>query len=69
MRRQKIVLDLMFADLALNSFNGYFSSTHGRTYTHKMDAGRDSTRGVMHLAFGLHTQNTGNLNRQHAGRV
>ncbi len=59
--KSKIVLDLMFADLALNSFRGYFGSTHGRTYTHKMDAGRDSTRGAVNLAFGLHEKNTGNM--------
>ncbi|MEM1113352.1 MAG: hypothetical protein AAGI11_15675 [Pseudomonadota bacterium] len=56
-----IVLDLMFADLALNSFQGFFSSTHGRTYSQKEDAGRDSTRGAVHMAFDLHTQNTGNM--------
>jgi hypothetical protein len=56
-----IVLDLMFADLALNTFDGTFGSTHGRTYTHKMDGNRDSTRGAVNLAFGLHTRNTGNM--------
>ena len=59
--KAKIVLDLLFADLALNTFQGSFASTHGRTYTHKMDSNRDSTRGAVHLAFGLHTRSTGNM--------
>lgn len=59
--KAKIVLDLMFADLALNNFHGNFGSTHGRTYTHKMNGNRDSTRGAMHLAYGLHSQKTGNM--------
>ena len=59
--KSRIVLDLMFADMALNHFQGNFGSTHGRTYTHKMDGTRDSTRGAMHLAFGLHTQKLGDM--------
>lgn len=59
--KSKIVLDLMFADLALNTFQGGFNSTHGRTYTHKMDSNRDSTRAAVNLAYGLHTQTSGNF--------
>jgi hypothetical protein len=59
--KSRIVLDLMLADLALNNFKGSFGATHGRTYTHKMDGNRDSTRGAMHMAFGLHSQSTGNM--------
>ncbi|MEM8547858.1 MAG: hypothetical protein AAGF46_06820 [Pseudomonadota bacterium] len=59
--KSKIVLDLMFADLALNHFRGNFGATHGRTYTGKMNGNRDSTRGAMHLAFDLHSQATGNM--------
>lgn len=59
--KARIVLDLMFADLALNNFRGNFGATHGRTYTHKMNGNRDSTRSAMHLAFGLHSPRPGNM--------
>ncbi|MAT93687.1 MAG: hypothetical protein CME59_13900 [Halioglobus sp.] len=52
--KSRIVLDTLFADIALNSFNGFFSSTHGRTYRqHKMNGSYDATRGIMHLIWGL----------------
>lgn len=53
LNKARIVLDLIIADLAINSFGGSFGSTHGRTYLHKMNGNIDATRGMMHLAFGL----------------
>ncbi len=48
-----MVLDLIFADMALNQFRGTFGSTHGRTYENKMSGDRDSTGSVSKLLFDL----------------
>jgi hypothetical protein len=56
--KSRIVLDLLMADMALNNFEGNFGATHGRSYARRMNGKQDSTRGAMHLAFGLHTQHT-----------
>ena len=50
----------MMADMAINSFDGNFGSTHGRSYTHKFNGSKDSTRGIAHLAFGLNRRHTTN---------
>jgi hypothetical protein len=52
--RATMVLDLMLADLACNSFHGCFASTHGRSYErHKKSARHESTTTVSKLCFGL----------------
>jgi hypothetical protein len=51
--KSKIVLDLIFLDMALNSFNGCFASTHGRSYRkEKMSALVESTTDTFKLMFG-----------------
>ena len=46
-RRATMVLDLMLADLACNSFRGCFASTHGRSYEgHKKSARHEATTTV-----------------------
>jgi len=56
-----MVLDLMMADMALNSFRGSFGSTHGRTYENKMSGYQDHTRSVSHLMFGMNRASVGNM--------
>jgi len=47
-----MVLDLLLADIALNSYRGLFGSTHGRTYErHKKWAASESTAGTYVLLF------------------
>ncbi|MAT93689.1 MAG: hypothetical protein CME59_13910 [Halioglobus sp.] len=60
-QKSRMVLDLILADMALNNFGGNFGATHGRTYTHKMNGNRDSARGIMHMAFGLHRLHSGTM--------
>lgn len=56
-QKSRIVLDLLFADIAINSFQGYFGSTHGRAYRHhKMNGRKDATRGLVNLLWGLNQQ-------------
>lgn len=48
------VIDLLLADLALNSFRGVFGSTHGRSYAdQKRVAGQEATSAVTRLLFGM----------------
>lgn len=56
-----MVLDLVMADMALNSFRGSFASTHGRTYDNKMSGYSDHTRAVSNLMFGMNKTNIGNM--------
>ncbi len=56
-----MVLDLLIADMALNSFNGTFGSTHGRTYKTKMSGDSDHTRSVFKLLFNKNSFNSGNM--------
>jgi hypothetical protein len=56
-----MVLDLIFADMALNQYHGNFGSTHGRTYEQKMGGSRDSTRSAFNLLFGLNESSPGNM--------
>ena len=56
-----MVLDLMMADMALNSFRGSFSSTHGRTYENKMSGQDDHTGSAFGLMFGIRDVSVGNM--------
>lgn len=49
-----MVLDLIFLDMALNTFHGVFGSTHGRSYAEeKRDAHLESTTDTTKLMFGM----------------
>lgn len=49
-----VVLDKLFFSLAINSFNGVFGSTHGRSYTPLLKGGRlESTAGISRLLWGM----------------
>jgi hypothetical protein len=49
-----VVLDKLFYTLAINSFQGVFGSTHGRTYTPMIKgAYRECTAGVSRLLWGM----------------
>jgi len=56
-----MVLDLMMADMALNSFGGSFGSTHGRTYENKMSGYNDDTKSISSLMFGMNEASVGNM--------
>ncbi len=52
--RSARVINVILLDLALNSFQGVFGSTHGRSYAiSKMDAGQEATSAAAKLLFGL----------------
>ncbi|MFZ1866216.1 MAG: hypothetical protein WAU39_18490, partial [Polyangiales bacterium] len=57
----KMVLDLIFADMASNHFRGNFGSTHGRTYEDKMSGTRDNTGSTFKLLFDLSDFSPGNM--------
>ncbi|MBN1883737.1 MAG: hypothetical protein JW885_16360 [Deltaproteobacteria bacterium] len=53
-RGAEIVLDLLFLDMALNSFHGTFGSSHGRSYAEeKRDGTVESTTDIQKLMFGM----------------
>ena len=53
-KKAKDTIDLMFYDMALNSYYGQFSCTHGRTYTkEKIDPLQEDTIDTEKVAFGL----------------
>ncbi len=53
-RKSTMVLDLIFLDMALNSFRGTFGSTHGRSYAEeKRDGHLESTADTSKLMFGM----------------
>ncbi len=56
-----MVLDLIFADMALNHYDGAFGSTHGRTYEDKMGGSRDNTGSSAALLFGFNELRPGNM--------
>lgn len=56
-----MVLDLIYADMALNQYGGTFGSTHGRTYEGKMSGARDNTGSTFALLFGLNDFAPGNM--------
>ncbi|WP_158657934.1 hypothetical protein [Agarilytica rhodophyticola] len=53
-RRAQIIIDLMLYDMAINSYYGMFSCTHGRTYTkEKINPYVESTSDTAKLLFGM----------------
>jgi hypothetical protein len=56
-----MVLDLIYADMALNQYDGAFGSTHGRTYEDKMGGSRDNTGSTFKLLFDLNEFAPGNM--------
>jgi len=51
-----MVVDLLLADMALNSFHGAFGSTHGRAKgVAKKWASREATASIAKVAFGMNT--------------
>lgn len=60
-RLATMVLDLLMADMALNSFRGSFGSTHGRTYENKMRGQDDHTGSAFGLMFGMRDVSVGNM--------
>ena len=61
-RRATMVLDLMLADLACNSFRGCFAGTHGRSYEgHKKSARHEATSTVSKLCFGVGRFRSGSM--------
>ncbi|MDQ1301436.1 MAG: hypothetical protein QG637_1357, partial [Chloroflexota bacterium] len=49
-----VLLDKMFFTMAVNSFQGVFGSTHGRTYTQFIKSGyTEATAGMSRLLFGM----------------
>ncbi|MDH3653042.1 MAG: hypothetical protein OEN21_02130 [Myxococcales bacterium] len=56
-----MVLDLIYADMALNQYDGAFGSTHGRTYEDKMGGSRDNTGSTFKLLFDLNEFGPGNM--------
>ena len=52
-RKAEMVIDLILLDMALNSFQGVFGSTHGRSYENtKKWASQEGTTDTMKLLFG-----------------
>jgi len=61
-KRATMVVDLLVADMALNSFHGIFGSTHGRTYEHhKKWSATENTGPAFKLLFGMNTFRAGNM--------
>ncbi len=61
-QRATIVVDLVLADMALNSFHGAFGSTHGRTYERqKKWPDKESTDAIARLMFGMNAFRVGNM--------
>jgi len=56
-----MVLDTIYADIALNQYRGSFGSTHGRTYEDKMGGSRDNTGSTAKLLFDLNEFGPGNM--------
>ncbi len=49
-----VLLDKMFFTMAVNSYQGVFGSTHGRTYTPYIKSGyREGTSGISRLLWGM----------------
>jgi hypothetical protein len=58
--RASIVVDLLLADMALNSFRGALGSTHGRAYSRSTRwPGNEGTAAISKLAFGMNTFRSG----------
>lgn len=53
-RRAAMILDVMFFDMAVDSFRGTYGTSHGRTYLRSILGGRkEATSGVQKIAWGL----------------
>jgi len=53
-RRATMILDVMFFDMAVDSFRGTYGTSHGRTYPgHVLSGRREATSGVQKIAWGL----------------
>lgn len=61
--KSKVIIDLLLYDMAINSYYGMFSCTHGRTYTkQKLNPYRESTSDISKLIFGMgNFANEGNM--------
>lgn len=54
--RSKMMLDLLFLDMALYSFEGYFVTSSGRAYEHQKKRGKDAdVNDLLKHAFGILT--------------
>jgi hypothetical protein len=54
-RRAAMLLDVMFFDMAIDSFRGSYGTSHGRTYADGIVAGglREATTGLQRIAWGM----------------
>ncbi len=51
--KAKMIIDLIFFDMALNSYKGIFGSSHGRSYCHNIFNGRDGSFVLRSLFLGI----------------
>ncbi|NLD74532.1 MAG: hypothetical protein GX649_17665 [Chloroflexi bacterium] len=59
--RAAMILDVMFLDMAVDSFRGVYGTSHGRTYpTHVLSGRQEATAGVQKIAWGLGVFNNPN---------
>ncbi|MCP4644515.1 MAG: hypothetical protein GY851_28990 [bacterium] len=64
--RARMVVDLLVADMALNTFRGSFASAHGRTYEREKKSGTsDHIGSVQKLLFGVSRFSLGNMSTVH----
>lgn len=54
-RRSAMLLDVMFFDMAIDSFRGSYGTSHGRTYPDGIVAGglKEATTGLQRIAWGM----------------
>jgi hypothetical protein len=54
-RRSAMLLDVMFFDMAIDSFRGSYGTSHGRTYADGIVAGglKEATTGLQRIAWGM----------------
>ena len=54
-RRAAMILDVMFLDIAVDSFRGGYGTSHGRTYPRAITAGgaTEDTTGLQRIAWGM----------------
>lgn len=59
--RAAMILDVMFFDMAVDSFRGTYGTSHGRTYPGAVLSGRnEATSGVQRIAWGMGCTNNPN---------
>lgn len=59
--RAAMILDVMFFDMAVDSFRGTYGTSHGRTYPGQVLSGRrEATSGVQKIAWGMGNFNNPN---------